>query len=311
MYHPYFRGKQFELITIREMAKFFAEKNFVPVIEPVRESLGGLKKTLSAVCDADGQAIVIVNPYHGDHQEDGTSITGLLQEGFKDGNNISAGILLRSDMTVSEVMACYDQHADHHPVLIHAGFTEPKALAAALGGRMSGLTNAFIEEHAKLLYRKHFDQSTRILVRDGFKRQRNADYPAMEEFSDLHVTYHDLGMTGFGDFLIVGDVYSEGGGPAYAVAIHLTFIDPDKDNVMYVYHFVSDTKDTPTDPAGKFAQALAKLMARLDSGTSHILETGAIKEFRELHAKGHFPGLGYVKKLSMKHHIETLAAHLD
>jgi hypothetical protein len=26
-----------------------------------------------------------------------------------------------------------------------------------------------------------------------------------------------------------------------------------------------------------------------------------------LHADGHFPGLGYVKKLSMSHHIETLA----
>ncbi len=35
MYHPYFRGKQFELITIREMAALLAEKNFVPVIEPV------------------------------------------------------------------------------------------------------------------------------------------------------------------------------------------------------------------------------------------------------------------------------------
>lgn len=311
MYHPYFRGKQFELITIREMANLLAQRNFIPVIEPVRESLGGLKKTLSTVCDEGGHAIVIVNPYHGDHQEDGASITSLLQKDFKGVDKISAGILLRSDTTVDEVMACYGQHADHHPVLIHAGFTEPKALAAKLEVDMPDLINVFIEDHAKLLYRKHFDQSTRILVRDGFKRLRNADYPAMEEFSDLHVTYGDLGMTGFGDFLIVGDVYSEGGGPAYAVAIHLTFIDPDKDDVMYIYHFVSDTKDTPTDPAGKFAQALAKLIAKLDSGTSHILETDAIKEFREFHVKGHFPGLGYVKKLSMKHHIETLADYLS
>lgn len=311
MYYPYFRGKQFELITIREMVELLVKKHFVPVIEPVRESLGGLKKTLSTVCDAGGRVIVIVNPYHGDHQEDGTNITGLLQEDFKSVNNISAGILLRSDMTVDEVKACYDQHADHRPVLVHAGFTAPKALAVALEASMSSLTNVFIEDHAKLLYRKHFDQSTRILVRDGFRRVRNADYPPMEEFSDLHVTYADLGMTGFGDFLIVGDVYSEGGGPAYAVTIHLTFIDPDKDDVMYIYHFVSDTKDTPADPAGKFAQALAKLIAKLDSGTSHILETEAIKEFRDFHAKRHFPGLGYVKKLSMKHHIETLADYLD
>ncbi|WP_279610329.1 sce7725 family protein, partial [Burkholderia gladioli] len=155
---------------------------------------------MSVLCDVGGRATIIVNPYHGDHQENGASITGLLQEDFRGVNNICAGILLRSDMTVDEVMPCYDQHADHHPVLIHAGFTEPKALAAALEDGMSGLTNVFIEDHAKLLYRKHFDKSTRILVRDGFKRLRNADYPEMEEFSDLHVTYGDLGMAGFGDF---------------------------------------------------------------------------------------------------------------
>jgi hypothetical protein len=116
-------------------------------------------------------------------------------------------------------------------------------------------------------------------------------------------------MNGFGDFLIVGDDFYETGGPAYAVAIHLTFIDPDKDDAMYIYHFVSTTKDTPTDPAGKFGEAIKKLIDKLDSGTSKLLETKSIKEFRELHAKGHFPGLGYVKKLSMNHHIDTLAAY--
>lgn len=109
---------------------------------------------------------------------------------------------------------------------------------------------------------------------------------------------------------MVGDAYSEGGGPAYAVAIHLTFIDRNKDDVMYIYHFVSDTKDTPTDPAGKFGQALGKLIRKLESGNSGLLETNAIKEFKELYKKRHFPGLGYVKKLSMKHHIETLVDYL-
>jgi hypothetical protein len=91
----------------------------------------------------------------------------------------------------------------------------------------------------------------------------------------------------------------------------LTFIDPDKDDAMFIYHFVSKTRDTPTDPAGKFAEALDKLITKLDSGTSMLFETSAISEFRELHARGHFPGLGYVKKLSMKHHIETLANYFS
>ncbi|NNH81627.1 sce7725 family protein [Rhizobium laguerreae] len=310
MYRPYFRGKQFELITIRETAPLLAAKGFIPIIEPVREALGGLGKTLQALVAAGSRAIVIVNPYHGDHQEDGGSITKLLTDDYLGNDAISAGILLRRDMTADKAMACYKSHGDHHPVFIHAGFSEPKALATALGDELQRTANVFIDTHATLLYRKHFDSSERFLVKDGFKRQKNADYDPLEAFSDLHVIYKDLGMSGFGDFLTVGDAYSEGGGPAYAVAIHLTFIDPDRDDEMYIYHFVSDTNSTPTDPAGKFAQALAKMMAKLDSGDSKITETTAITEFRELFEKQHFPGLGYVKKLSMKHHIETLAAYL-
>ena len=310
MYYPYFRGKQFELITIREMAPLLAENNFIPIIEPVRESFNGLKKALGAIHEADGRAIVIVNPYHGDHQYDGGNISCFLEDEFSDSENISAGILLRNGMTVDDALNCFEQHESHNPVLVHAGFTEPKALAARLEIEMPALTNIFIDDFAKLLYRKHFGKSQRILIRDGFNRQRNADYPEVETFSEIHATYSDLGMSGFGDFLMVGDAYSEGGGPAYAVAIHLTFIDREKDDVMYIYHFVSDTKDTPTDPAGKFGQALDKLISKLESGTSGIFEGQAIEEFKALHAKGHFPGLGYVKKLSMKHHIETLADYL-
>jgi hypothetical protein len=159
-------------------------------------------------------------------------------------------------MTVQQATTCYDTHKEHNPTIVHAGFTAPKAFAEHLGDGIATSRQVFVEENENALYRKHFEGSTRVLVRDGFKRRRNADYPPIERFSELHVTYGELSMAGFGDFLIVGDSYSETGGPAYAVAIHLTFIDPDKDEVMFVYHFVSDKRDTPTDPAGKFGQAL-------------------------------------------------------
>lgn len=312
MYYPYFRGKQFELITIRETAALMAHVGFVPIIEPVKEALGGLERTLKAICDADGRAIVIVNPYHGDHQEDGANITNLLRESYTGSAAISAGILLRAETSLATAIHVLEAHKVHHPIFVHAGFTSQKPLANYLGADLPTTCHVFIEEHANTLYRKHYEGSKRVLVRDGFKRRKNAEYEKIlfEEFSELHLTYPDISMDGFGDFLIVGDSYSEGGGPAYAVAIHLTFIDPDQDDVMYIYHFVSTTNDTPTDPAGKFAQALNKLIGTLNSGTSKLFESSAIKEFRDLHKKSHFPGLGYVKKLSMKHHIETLADYL-
>lgn len=312
MYHPYFRGKQFELITIREMAPLMARSGFVPIIEPVREALKGLERALTAVCKAGGEAIVIVNPFHGDHAEDGVNISELLETAFLDKAGIRAGILLRTDMGNADVLSCYEKHRAHNPTFIHAGFTEAKTLAESLGERLAETSHVFFEKHCHKLYRKHFKGAAkRVLLRDGFERRRNADHPKIEIFSDLHITYVEEDMDGFGDFLIVGDDFTEGGGPAYAVAIHLTFIKPDADDVMYMYHFVSTTRDTPTDPGGKFAQALAQLIKKLNSGTSNLFESRAIGEFRHFHTNGHFPGLGYVKKLSMNHHIETLANFLS
>ena len=39
MYHPYFRGKQFELLCIREMAPILKQADFRPIVEPVRDNL--------------------------------------------------------------------------------------------------------------------------------------------------------------------------------------------------------------------------------------------------------------------------------
>lgn len=306
MYYPYLRGKQFELITIREAAPVLATAGFVPIIEPVKESLGGLHRTIEAVCDAGGSAIVIVNPHHGDHAEDGVGISELLRDAFAECDNIAAGILLKKNMNVAEAMACFNQHADHERALIHAGFGDGKGLVDALGADLTSVRHVFFES-CGILYRRHFHGAQRILLKDGFERRRNRDYPPVEPFSDLHITFQDQGGDGFGDFLTVGDDFTEGGGPAYAVAIHLTFIDTTKDDAMFIYHFVSESQDTPTDPAGKFGEALQQLMAKLHQPNHHLYESSAIAEFRDLAGRGHFPGLGYIKKLSMRHHIETLA----
>jgi len=311
MYHPYLRGKQYELITIREMAPLLTQAGFRPIIEPVREALSGLHKALDVVVQADGRAIVVVNPSHGDLSGAGKPLTDLLKNQFLGSASITAGILLKQETAVIEAFTCYQEHTSHKPVFIHAGFTDPKALAEKLGTPNHAQCHVFFERFCGKLYQKHFKGTHRVLIRDGFVKQRNRDYEVQESFSDLHATFGEEGMDGFGDFLTVADEYTESGGPAYAIAIHLTFIDADQDNAMQIYHFVSERKDTPKDPAGKFAEALAEMMKTLNSPNSKILETESVKEFRLLHEQGHFPGLGYVKKLSMNHHIETLADYFE
>jgi putative ATP-binding protein len=309
MYYPYFRGKQFELIAIRESAKLIVDSGFVPIIEPVRESLSSLDKTLGSLAEAGAETIVVVNPRHGYHRENGEGIADLLEQNYRDNDAISVGILLTSQMDVNRVVDMVQTFGSAYITLVHAGFTDPRALSAKLAGDTAHFRNVFLEDQTNLLYRRHFPEKPRVLIGDGFVQMKNADYPPVESFSDLHITFSEQGMDGYGDFLTVGNNYSEGGGPAYAVAIHMTFIDPDQDDAMFIYHFKSDTNDTPTDPAGKFSQALNKLILKLKSGNSHLLETSAILEFCDLHKREHFPGLGYVKKLSIKHHLETLSVY--
>ena len=312
MYHPYFRGRQYELIAIRESAPILAEKNFVPIIEPVKERFGSLRKTLDSLCEKDADVILIMNPHIGDHSDDNTELREFIDEHYGEQQNLIYGLLLVEKTSVAEAIKLCKTF-DKEIALIHAGFSQAKKLSEAINGFKNIDTSIFFEGPCGKLYQRHFvNHSNRILIRDGFERRRNKDYPPTEFFSDLHETFKlEEGMDGFGDFLIVGDEYSENGGPAYTVAIHLTYIDSDKDNEMHIRHFKSDRQNTPRDPAGKFAEALEKLISALNQDDNKILETDAVVEFQELHKTGHYPGLGYVKKLSMKHHIETLAKFFD
>jgi len=191
--------------------------------------------------------------------------------------------------------------------ILHGGYADGRLLASSLEELPAIRRHIFLRE-AKL-YRGHFERSDapKVLIRDGFIQQKkNAHYPESDHFSDLHVTYRSEGMDGFGDYLTVGADYSESGGPAYAVAIHLTYLDAEGD--MQTHHFVSDRTDSPADPGGKFLEALSKLVAEATRSGSEILRTGACEEFIDLFAREYYPGLGYVKKLSMQHHLELMAS---
>lgn len=312
IYFPYFRGKQYELIAIRESANFLVRHGFVPIIEPVKKDMKGLEKALNIICQENAKTIVIINPQIGDFKYNGGDIKDFLDNKFHNQPSIIRGILLTETMSSVDVSQIIESLGNSDIALIHAGFSEAKSLAALAAENMESYINVFFQDFCGKLYMKHFSNSKcRVLLRDGFHQRRNRDHPQVEFFSDLHATYTEENMDGFGDFLMVGDEYSESGGPAYTVAIHITFIDDDKDDAMFIHHFKSNRQDTPKDPAGKFAEALGKLIDELDNPNGKILEstTGMI-EFRDLHQRGHFPGLGYVKKLSMKHHLEVLGNYL-
>lgn len=314
LYYPYFRGKQYELITLREMASALAlSKKIIPIIEPVKENHAGLQKCIHHLKEENLPFIMIINPKYGDFKNDNTLLVEeILKKELKDYDNFQVGYIVNSESDLIDISSTLLQVPAKQLALIHYGYPDGSALASHLKAKAINIaTHVFIDGRSGgKLYQKHFKGSgTPILVRDGFKKLKNADYPDDEHFSELQVVYEDEGVKGFGDFLTVGDDYTESGGPAYAIAIHLTYFR--KDQVMNIKHFKSIRTDSPVDPAGKFLEALQRLADEVKSPDSLVSKTNSVEEFLQLYDDGHFPGLGYVKKLSMKHHIELMLGFLE
>ena len=72
---------------------------------------------------------------------------------------------------------------------------------------------------------------------------------------------------------------------------------------MYVHHFVSDSNSDITNPAGKFQEALEKLISW---DKFNLLDTHAAQCFENLYQEGRYPGLGTIKKLSIQQHLEIV-----
>lgn len=308
MYYPFIRGKQFELVMLREMAPKLAKWEFVPIIEPVKENFPALKRALDKLIEHNCRFILIANPSVGELKESSSSLWSEVFDGqLGEYKNYSVGLNLSATAQLVLAQEFFELHQVSTAV-VHNGFSDGKGLSTLIREKKPSITDQiFVAKHSSTLYRKHFQGITRVLVEDGFISRNNKEYPPSEPFSELYLTYEDMGCQAFGDFLIVGSDFKEGGGPAYAIAIHLTYVDPTADNAIAIKHYLSDQVDTPKDPAGKFLEALSKLVEDVKKNDSQILKTTAVMEYLQLYEDKHFPGLGYTKKLSMQHHVELIA----
>ncbi|WP_203249332.1 sce7725 family protein [Sporosarcina beigongshangi] len=308
MYFPYLRGRQFELIALRELVEYgLIYENIIPVIEPIKPT-STLQSTLAKFVEFEKKVAVIKNPQVGDFLSEYQDIRpeSDLINLMEDPNNhiIQAHIMNpNSEMEIEEWMRN----------------------GVNLEGLLIVNTNRDCLSTYKTLFRESVpnyvlipDSTTfrrsisanRVLFEDRFlslKEARNADYKDKDEFfSEAHLFYESENYSGFSDFSIVGADFSEGGFAPYAVAIHIVYFGEDEE--LRVKSFVSDSNDDIRDPAKKYYEALSHLMKWLESNP---METYALEQFKKHHTEGTYPGLGTVKKLSIMHHLQLMSSYLD
>lgn len=310
MYFPYFRGRRFELLAIRRTLNIIRDNGqIIPIIEPFRRNIADLSRAVQIFRDNRLRFILITNPQGGQlNDNNGIQIIAnrIINDHLDNYDGFYPAFIISATTTLPQIQQFLTTYANRDTVLIHySEFRDTVGLLQALEQYNNVAYNIFIDSRTGTIYRNEFQDSNRVLIRDGFIIRRNADYPEEENFSDLNLTYNNDGYQGFGDFLIVGDTYVEAGGPAHAVAIHLTYQIPNGE--IFVRHFVSDDTQGPQDTAGKFLQAVRKLNAFVNSGVYDFSFSNSCNELVGLFQRQHFPQLGPVKEYSMRHHLELLA----
>jgi hypothetical protein len=304
VYFPYIRGTQNELLALQECAdKIAAGGKVMPVIEPLGSPVDRLRRTVEQLDAASVPFALMVNPQAGELRGDPRPLDDLINSGrslFPRGYTL--GYIISHATTVKDVQAFLDKHADERVVFLHLHDFGDVPRLNALIDRHGGLSHhIFVEWFTGSLYQGMFAGYPRLLIRDGVKKRRNADYPPDEFFSELHRTYAGSGWDGFGDFTTVGDNFDAGYRPP-AVAIHLTYRSDGGD--VRVKHFLSRRGVRP-DPLGvQVQEALDKLVKYLK--THPMPFSAACRRFIELSREAKPPGLGVIKRVSIAHHLELM-----
>jgi hypothetical protein len=306
MYFPYLRGRQYELLALRELvSKNLLDYHIIPIVEPIKLT-ATFDSTLKAFKDAGLPIAIIFNPAVGDLASMPDVTTQLLPY-LENNTCIIPSVLMnrnaenaltemedRSDITNDKILAILN---DHDSLDIY------KKLFANVVPQFTLFRD---ERQIRRTVNKN-----KVLFEDRFNKQkRNEDYSNYEDefFSEDHLFYNEEGYIGFGDYSIIGDEFTEGGFAPKAVAIHIVYFADN--NSLRIRHLVSDTNIDISDTAGKCHEAITKLVHWYQDELQ-TQETSALTIFLDYYQKGGFPGLPILKKLSIMHHLELMGKYLS
>jgi len=307
MYQPYIRGKQFELIGLRELSQKLSSNRtkISPIIEPVKDS-STLKTTLIELARKNVNFTVIINPQKGTFSNP-SSILLAIRNYLASYTNFQIGIIFHSQINHDNISRLLNSNSEivRNISIIHNCIEDD--ISNILQDYYSSFNIKYNVINLSLTnrrYARNFDRETLVELDDFFNSQsKNSDYLGIIEsdFSEEHLYFIEEGFIGFSDYLSIGEEYSESGFLPWAVAIHLSYSD--ERNRIKIRHFVSDSNGDNTDVAGKFSEALEKLISWCNATNYDSI---AIPIFRNYYLNGHFPGLGTLKKLSLMNHIDLV-----
>ena len=320
MYFPYLRGRQNELLCLRELldAGKLSSK-VIPIIEPVKFS-STLFSTLTKFIGMGHQVIVIRNPEVGSfRKESGDMIKNIEKESDE-----------KKKEKIRKTLEGYKE-VWNNPQIQKAYLVDDDVISMVREKKLDAKDVVMInikkgnyryyEEYGEEIIGKYtvvpkggdFEdiiEDDIIILEDSYRKaKRNIDYIENpdELFSRNHIVYKKRGFVGFSDFSMVGNDFDESGFAPLAIAIHIMYFG-NRDELK-IHHFVSESNESISDPARKFEEAMNKLVNW--ENFDIIPKTIGLDNLIECYNIGKFPGLGVIKKYSLMHHIQMMGEYLE
>lgn len=320
MYFPYLRGRQNELLCLRELldAGKLSSK-IIPIIEPVKFS-STLFSILTKFIEMGHQVIVIRNPEVGSfRKESGDMIKNIEKESDE-----------KKKEKIRKTLEGYKE-VWNNPQIQKAYLVDDDVISMVQEKKLDAKDVVMInikkgnyryyEEYGEEIIGKYtvvpkggdFEdiiEDDIIILEDSYRKaKRNIDYIENpdELFSRNHIVYKKRGFVGFSDFSMVGNDFDESGFAPLAIAIHIMYFG-NRDELK-IHHFVSESNESISDPARKFEEAMNKLVNW--ENFDIIPKTIGLDNLIECYNIGKFPGLGVIKKYSLMHHIQMMGEYLE
>lgn len=312
MYYPYLRAKQYELKALKEFSVEQAKQNSIlPILEPVKQQTSALEIAIEEMIANELKFALILNPNDGDFKH--PNITFDLWKHNKSmgkvKNQLWIPAFLYSINNAQNIAKTINDNCLQNVMLI---FKTCMSIDDNIAWKLINNTcveyvvNAFGSTVSRRLKNKLQETAKQIIrLDDCFKsKTRNADYALEvdELFSEEPFYYESEDkFNGYSDYTTLPSDYVEGGMLPYALAIHFSYRK--NADQLFVHHFVSDSNETNTDIRGKFKEAAGKIEPFYNGKT----KTAAVKEIiAKAKDPNGYPGLGYLKKLSIKNHLELI-----
>lgn len=305
MYLPFLRGKLYELKAIKEyIEESYGQeygRHIMPIIEPVKKDMRPLMSCVEAMGKVQMPFAVVLNSRMGDFQKAAFDMTAFMEQ-IKDVNwtpafevngnaNVDAVETAISENGLADVMLIFFTIVD---------LDDEKIRSIVNNRAVKYIVALNLTQRPAILDEITDTGKSAITIEDCFqeKSPNNAYRDNLDEsFSDTFYYYSSrFGLFGFSDFTALGRNYRDRGALPQVVAIHMTYRKSEK--VVNVHHFLSDSRNGANNIRNEFKEANDKIPPfYADKPTTKAIEQISGKDY---------PGLGAIKKYSIKNHFELM-----